>query len=175
MSVIKFATDNQVPGHDNYPQLEPNLLSAPRTGQVYAQLPAKDDIKILYQGQFVHYDMVQKEVNLTGSGDGWVLVFNEDKLYETNKKMHRDFALKASDSSDGKIYTRVFALVPGDIFTTNAFVDGETVVVGDEVTPDDATGLLKKGASTTKLKMKAILETSLPDGSPAIKIQVLDN
>ena len=30
-----------------YGQLEPNHLSGQRTGQIYAQLPAKKDIKVL--------------------------------------------------------------------------------------------------------------------------------
>ena len=37
-------------------QVEPNHLSAQRTAQVYAQLPAAADIKVLEQGQFVKYD-----------------------------------------------------------------------------------------------------------------------
>ena len=37
-------------------QVEPNHLSAQRTAQIYAQLPAKSDITILENGQFVKYD-----------------------------------------------------------------------------------------------------------------------
>ena len=37
-------------------QVEPNHLSAQRTGQIYAQLPAKSDINILENGQFVKYN-----------------------------------------------------------------------------------------------------------------------
>ena len=66
-----------------YGQLEPNHLSAQRTGQIYAQLPAKKDIKLLEQGQFVKYDYAAAnggEVNFTGAGE-WMLVYNEVKLY----------------------------------------------------------------------------------------------
>ena len=38
-----------------YGQVEPNHLSAQRTGQIYAQLPAAPSIDILEQGQFVKY------------------------------------------------------------------------------------------------------------------------
>jgi hypothetical protein len=39
-----------------YGQVEPNHLSAQRTGQIYAQLPAASDLTTLENGQFVKYD-----------------------------------------------------------------------------------------------------------------------
>ena len=39
-----------------YGQVEPNHLSAQRTGQIYAQLPAAADIDVLENGQFVKYN-----------------------------------------------------------------------------------------------------------------------
>ena len=39
-----------------YGQVEANHLSAQRTSQIYAQLPAKKTIEVLHQGQFVKYD-----------------------------------------------------------------------------------------------------------------------
>ena len=39
-----------------YGQVEPNHLSAQRTGQIYAQLPANRNIQLLENGQFVKYD-----------------------------------------------------------------------------------------------------------------------
>ena len=64
-----------------YGQVEPQMLSAQRTGQIYAQLPANQDIEVLENGQFVKYDYVNKEVNFTGKGE-WMMVFNEVKLYK---------------------------------------------------------------------------------------------
>ena len=49
-------------------QVEPNHLSAQRTGQVYAQLPAAANIDILQQGQFVKYDYANEEVNFGEKG-----------------------------------------------------------------------------------------------------------
>ena len=49
-----------------YGQLEPNHLSAQRTAQIYAQLPADQDIDVLEQGQFVKYDYENGLVNFTG-------------------------------------------------------------------------------------------------------------
>ena len=63
-----------------YAQVEPNHLSAQRTGQIYAQLPAASDITVLENGQFVKYDYRNNVVNFTGEGE-WMLVFNEIKLY----------------------------------------------------------------------------------------------
>lgn len=81
-----------------YGQVEPNHLSAQRTGQIYAQLPAKKDIKILEQGQFVKYDYAAPnggEVNFTGKGE-WMLVYNEIKLYREDQ-IDCEFALIADD------------------------------------------------------------------------------
>lgn len=63
-----------------YAQVEPNHLSAQRTGQIYAQLPAAADIDVLENGQFVKYDYEKGVVNFEGAGE-WMLVFNEIKLY----------------------------------------------------------------------------------------------
>ena len=66
--------------HHGYAQVEPNHLSAQRTGQIYAQLPAHKDISVLENGQFVKYDYEKGLVNFEGAGE-WMLVFNEIKLY----------------------------------------------------------------------------------------------
>lgn len=65
---------------NGYGQVEPNHLSAQRTGQIYAQLPAAQDIEVLENGQFVKYDYANGEVNFDGAGE-WMLVFNEVKTY----------------------------------------------------------------------------------------------
>ena len=67
-----------------YGQVEPNHLSAQRTSQVYAQLPADKNINVLEQGQFVKYDYAKGLVDFTGIGE-WMLVFNEIKLYRDHQ------------------------------------------------------------------------------------------
>ena len=67
-----------------YGQVEPNHLSAQRTAQIYAQLPADKDIPVLEQGQFVKYDYANGLVNFTGPGE-WMLVYNEIKLYREHQ------------------------------------------------------------------------------------------
>lgn len=81
-----------------YGQVEPNHLSAQRTGQIYAQLPANKNIQLLENGQFVKYDYATGdvgEVNFTGKGE-WMLVFNEIKLYREDQG-DCEFALRKDD------------------------------------------------------------------------------
>ena len=78
-----------------YGQVEPNHLSAQRTGQIYAQLPAAADIDVLENGQFVKYDYMNEEVNFDGAGE-WMLVFNEIKLYREHQ-MDCEFAMRKGD------------------------------------------------------------------------------
>lgn len=85
-----------------YGQVEPNHLSAQRTAQVYAQLPAAADIKLLEQGQFVKYDYANGEVNFTGAGE-WMLVFNEIKLYREHQH-DCEFAM-VKDNYQARIYS----------------------------------------------------------------------
>lgn len=88
-----------------YAQVEPNHLSAQRTGQIYAQLPANKDIEVLENGQFVKYDYAANpngigEVNFTGKGE-WMLVYNEIKLYrewpDGSKQLDCEFAMVKDD------------------------------------------------------------------------------
>ena len=87
-----------------YGQVEPQMLSAQRTGQIYAQLPANQDIEVLENGQFVKYDYVKKEVNFTGKGE-WMLVFNEVKLYK-DRQQYEDFAMVKQDYN-ARVYSPI--------------------------------------------------------------------
>lgn len=89
-----------------YGQVEPNHLSAQRTGQIYAQLPAAAEIDVLENGQFVKYDYANEQVNFTGKGE-WMLVFNEIKLYREHQ-MDCEFAMRKGDYV-ARIYSPVAA------------------------------------------------------------------
>ena len=91
-----------------YGQVEPNHLSARRTGQIYAQLPANKDIDVLENGQFVKYDYFAGEVNFTGAGE-WMLVFNEIKLYR-EEQVDAEFAMKK-----GNYNARIYSPVAEDV------------------------------------------------------------
>ena len=155
-----------------YRQVEPNHLSAPRDGRVYAQLPAAEDMTVLEQGTFVKYDYAEGEVNYTGDGP-WMMVFNEEKLYDERKQMHRDFALLKDEAVHGVMVPRVFGMVAGDIYTTNNLEDG-SYTVGDLLKVNATTGRLTSGGAVgTALCAQVVKETTMPDGQPAVKVQII--
>lgn len=90
-----------------YGQVEPNHLSAQRTAQIYAQLPADPSIEVLEQGQFVKYDYAAGLVNFTGKGE-WMLVYNETKLYREHQ-LDCEFAM-----IKGNYQARVYSPLDGD-------------------------------------------------------------
>ena len=85
-----------------YGQVEPNHLSAQRTAQIYAQLPADKDIEVLEQGQFVKYDYANEVCNFSGPGE-WMLVYNEIKLYREGQ-WDCEFAM-VKDNYEARIYS----------------------------------------------------------------------
>lgn len=162
-------------GQQGYGQVEPNHLSAQRTAQIYAQLPAAASIDVLENGQYVKYDMGAKiggapndgEVNFTGNGE-WMMVFNEVKLYDDRwRESYKDFAMKKENYTQGEMVPRVIKTNVGDMYTTNALVNG-TYNLREVVTPDPTTGFLKVG--TGAMEWEIVGETTLPDGQPAVKL-----
>ena len=85
-----------------YGQVEPNHLSAQATKEVYAQLPAKKDIDILENGQFVKYNYADEVVDFDGPGE-WMLVFNEIKLYRDGQS-DAEFAM-LKDNYQARVYS----------------------------------------------------------------------
>lgn len=90
-----------------YGQVEPNHLSAQRTGQIYAQLPADPDIAILENGQFVKYDYLKGVVDFDNTDETgeWMLVFNEVKVYREGQS-DCDFAM-IKDNYVARIYSPI--------------------------------------------------------------------
>lgn len=88
-----------------YGQVEPNHLSAQRTAQIYAQLPAAADINVLEQGQFVKYNYAAAnggQVDFAGAGE-WMLVYNEIKLYR-DIQQDCEFAM-VKDNYQARVYS----------------------------------------------------------------------
>lgn len=182
-----------------YGQVEGNHLSAQRTGQIYAQLPAKNDINLLENGQFVKYNYADGVVDFEGEGE-WMLVYNEVKLYDAPwRESYKDFAMikdNYTPGSDtithdglgpfkGQMTPRLFKTNIGDIFTTNCLEKANTsgkaevtltdLAVGDVVAPTKTNGYLKKsdsGATTddTVMKWQVVKLTTMPDGQAAVKL-----
>ena len=115
-------------------QVEPNHLSAQRTGQIYAQLPADPAIEVLEQGQFVKYDYAKGLVNFEGAGE-WMLVYNETKLY---RDFQRDceFAM-IKGNYQARVYSPLDGEVAQEMYGPTRFLQGRREAY------DNATGEFK--------------------------------
>ena len=187
-----------------YGQVEPNHLSGIVEGRIYAQLPAAivtttttgegasatttttvTAITQLEQGQFAKYDYAAGVVNFNGEGE-FMLVYNEEKLYDERKQSHKDFVYKASDFTDKMMYPRLIATEVGDIITTNTIATANTsdsaevtigtdatLVVGAYLVPSTSTGFLTVANSKPGSGMvwKIVKVYTMPDGQPGFKIQ----
>ena len=158
-----------------YGQVEPNHLSAQRTSQIYAQLPADNEVFTdgrLENGQFVKYSYADGKVNLAGKGE-WMMVFNEVKLYDDRwRESYADYAMKASDSVDGIMVPRVIKTNVGDIYTTNAVDPAADTAKGNKLTPTvEAKGFLAHAEGTEDMVWQVVAETTMPDGKKAVKLQ----
>lgn len=184
-----------------YGQVEPNHLSGIVTGQIYAQLPAviitttgsgneavttETPIAQLEQGQFAKYDYAAGVVDFQGEGE-FMLVYNEEKLYDERKQHHKDFVYRAADFTDGKMFPRLIRTYVGDIMTTNMIGAANTtseeaeVTIGTDATlvkgaylaPAAATGILTYTSTKPNSGMvwKIVKVYTMPDGQPGFKIQ----
>lgn len=172
-----------------YGQVEPNHLSAKYTGQIYAQLPAMTagtngaadtPIAQLENGQFLKYNYEAGRAGVDGDGE-WMLVYNEEKLYDERRQNHKDFAMKASEMADKTIYPRLLKTNIGDIFTTNTFAGTaggpDATVTGPELTVGNylqiTNGWLTKADSkpNSGIVFQVVKEYNLADMQPAVKIQ----
>mgnify|MGYP003292595007 CR=1 FL=1 len=154
---------------NGFGQVEPNHLSAQRTGQIYAQLPANKDIEVLENGMFAKYDYAKNEVNFDGEGE-FMLVLNEVKLYDTLRETYKDFAMEKKNYLNGEMVPRLFKTNVGDIFTTNMIAE-ESVDVETKLTPN-ANGILStEGAADAEMIWKVVKVYTLADGQDAVKVQ----
>ena len=166
-----------------YGQVEPNHLSGIVTGQIYAQLPAASSITQLEQGQFAKYDYAAGEVNFAAATDGqYMLVYNEEKLYDERKQHHKDFVYKTEDFTDKKLYPRLIRTYVGDIMTTNTIevantsdsaevTPSETLDVGNYLTISATGFLTKANAKGNGMAWKVVKTYTMPDGQDGVKIQ----
>jgi hypothetical protein len=100
---------------NGYGQVEPNQLSAQKTGQIYASLPLAADVSVLQNGEFMYYDYKTKTVTADATVGEPMLVFNEIKLYEPfYRETYKNFAMvRVGDN-----------YVTTDIMATEGFGDG---------------------------------------------------
>ena len=177
-----------------YGQVEPNHLSAQRTGQIYAQLPAASSINVLENGQFVKYDYANGVCDFDGPGE-WMMVFNEVKLYEDFwKETYKDYAMQKKNFTPGdneiehgglgplkgQMVPRVIKTNEGDLYTTNCVGAGNVagnveyagieLEVGDIVGPTTASkGYLVKDGNEG-IQFQVVKVYTMADGQPAVKL-----
>lgn len=180
---------------NGFGQVEPNHLSGIVTGQIYAQLPVDNTTmgEIIENGRFAKYDYVAGKVDLTGAGE-WMLIYNEEKLYDERLQNHKDFAMVAENYNEKIMVPRLVKTNVGDVYTTNCFkanttgknsklpgatmpsnytfdVTGELLSVGDDV-KIGADGYLTAGAAAAgEPGFKVVKEYTMADGQPGVKLQ----
>lgn len=114
-----------------YGQVEPNHLSAPRNGQIYAQLPAASTIDLLENGQFVKYDYAAGvcDFSTEAKSGAWMMVFNEVKIYE-DRETDADFAMKKINYN-ARIYSPV-GQTTSDVITVGDY-SADSVREGSDI------------------------------------------
>ena len=111
----------------------------------------------------------------------WLLVYNEEKLYDPRKQSHKHFAMQKDDYVDKEMVPRLFKTNIGDIYTTNcleantsdsAQTTGVSVAVGNTLKVG-STGYLEVFSSGTPAGpiFKVVAYTTMPDGQDAVKLQ----
>lgn len=154
---------------EGFGQVEPNHLTGIVDGSIYAQLPAAEELgEVLEQGRFAKYDYAKGEVNLTGEGP-WLMIYNEEKLYDERYQSHKDFAMQKSRYVGGVMTPRLIEIPVNDIFTTNTITakkDGLDLNVGDKL-EIGADGYLTAGDGD----FQVVKVYTMPDGQPGVKLQ----
>lgn len=166
-----------------YAQVEPNRLTAQKTREVYAQLPADSAITKIENGMFLVYNQAAGKVTLPAKeGARAQLVMNEIILTDERYQADSDYVMTAHPATDYQAamdaYPRVYAMHVGDSFTTNAVnlavkdtlpIAGDKFIVGLD-------GYLEPIAAVADAEM--IFEVAaavngktntLPDGQAAVK------
>lgn len=185
-----------------YGQVEPNHLSGIVTGQILAQLPVDTETMgtTIENGRFAKYDYAGGRVTTDEEVKSeWMLIYNEQKLYDERKQSLKDFAMvqknytpgrydmkdtSLSAKGAGEIYPRLISTVLGDIFTTNCIKNPNTVGPDEKITGEDLNekdyvkvgknGYLEKdgssGSSAEGPLFQVVKVYTMPDGQPGVKL-----
>ena len=144
-----------------YGQVEPNLLSAQRTGQIFAQLPVADkdangeEITMLENGQFAKYNYKDGVVDFAGAGE-WMLVYNEVKVYRDLQR-DCDFAMLK-----GNYEARVYSPITGEMNVNENTVDWTSAVAAADPYEIDSTANPMQGVNFPGPKMMPTGSTMVP-------------
>lgn len=175
-----------------YGQLELNLVSFPRTGNIVAQYRpgtsfTKNGIKYLENGMLLKVDGKNRCVDMEApaAGNIYALNYSTEHMYDEREYRLADFKLNPTDD----FYPRLGYLSIGDKFTTNCVsYDAETVEAGwtalktafeknEIVGVASAEGYIELLVAPSELPegpiLRAIEITTMPDGQNAIKFEVI--
>jgi hypothetical protein len=151
-----------------YGQIEPNRCSFLHDGNIESQCKAAVDLE---NGWIVAVDKVAGTVTSASSLEGLVgICYTAERIYERATGL-KNFYTKKDE------YPRVGYLKKGDVYTTNAIT---TTMTSGDVATKISTGLyvtapcgLTETATSGDITLKVVALTDLPDGAPAVKVQVI--
>lgn len=173
---------------DSYGQFEPNNCSFMRTGRVEAQCKPASDFTTslpLENGMLVAVDKVTNTIELCAVTEARPIgiVYSAEKIYDSDAPGLKNFKM----TDDDGFYPRVGYLLAGDTFTTNTIAAGytdapalEAAIAAMVTTPlygayttDLGAILVSTSAPTVGPVLKVVKKTTMPDGTNALKFQVL--
>lgn len=176
---------------DGYGQIELNNCAFRRDGRIEAQCaPDTADFStaMVENGMLLAVDNVARKVALpTDDSLPIALTYSAEHMYDERKPGLKNFALKGQDD----FYPRLGYLAVGDKYTTNcisydsavdtAWANESAFISALESYADTAlyAGIAEDGshkisatAPTVGPKLRVVEYTTMPDGQPAVKLQV---
>jgi hypothetical protein len=159
-------------GGQGYGQIEPNRCSFLHDGNIESQCKANVDLE---NGWIVKVDKVAGTVTTADELKGLVgLCYTAERIYERATGL-KNFSTKANE------YPRVGYLKTGDVYTTNAVTSTTYTQIGSIATAITSTPLYvgadnvitATSATDGDFVLQIVEETTMPDGQPAVKIQVI--
>ena len=173
---------------DGFGQLELNLVSFPRTGNIVAQYKAGTSFttaegkeKYLENGMLLKVDGKNRCVEKAApkAGDIYALNYSTEHMYDERKYALKDFYLNPLDD----FYPRLGYLSVGDKFTTNCVcvASGNWTSLKTSFEKNEIYGgacadgyiELTTTAPTVGPVLRVIEFTTMPDGQNAVKFEVI--
>ncbi len=173
---------------DGYGQIELNNCAFRRDGRIEAQCaPDTTDFStaMVENGMLLAVDNVARKVAFPTDGSLPIaLTYSAEHMYDERKPGLKNFALKGQDD----FYPRLGYLAVGDKYTTNCISYDDTEWANDSALAsalesyastalyagiaEDGSHKISATAPTVGPKLRVVEYTTMPDGQPAVKLQV---